>query len=138
MNALTQGKKFTVICSAYQHTADSLTNMLATDEMAKYLTAHIFVEYTRVVGVYRGQGEQSFVINTNSSSAISNITRYCQHIHNQECVLVSNNQRHSIKLHFEDGSKEEIGHNFGVHGSKPSAKVDSYTVLNGNEYYVVY
>jgi len=138
MNKLTQGKKFTIICSAYQAQASQLDNMLATDEMAKYLTNQVFVEYTRAVGIYRGQGEQSFVINTNSSSVVSHVTRYCQHTHNQECVLVSNNQRHSIKLHFEDCSKQDIGHNFGVHGGKPSAKVDAYTVLNGTDYYVVY
>lgn len=138
MNNLTHNKKFTVICSAYQAKLSAFDNMINTELLAKHLMNTIFVESTRAVGVYRGVGEQSFVINTNSASKVNLIVSHCLGQYNQECVLVSNNQRHAIELWCINCLKHSLGSNFGVQTTKPDAHVEAYTVLNGTDYYVVY
>lgn len=144
MDTLKSPLKYTIILSAYQtcpHACNTkcicdLNNMLNTEKLAIYLRDSARIDYQRAVGVYRGSVEQSFVVSVNSVSRLSMIKTHLLEVYNQESVLISNNRRQEISLHYASGKQKMIGKCFVSHASKPSA--DSFTVLNGVDYYTVY
>lgn len=135
MNKLTTDKKYTVIFSAYQDMCTPLENMVNSARLEQFVRHNCHLNPIPAVGVYNGGCEQSFVVHTNSSNSVSHVKRHVLIAFNQECVLISNNRTHSIKLHNGDGSNTPIGKRFTHSHSTPSG--DNYTVLNGNDYYIV-
>lgn len=136
MNTLKTDKKYTVILSAYQDISTPLQNMVDTDRLHYFIEHNCHLHAIRAVGVYKGGSEQSFVIHTNSSNSVSNIKRHVLIAYSQECVLISNNRKHDIKLHGGDGNNTDIGKRF-IHSHTAPKRTDNYTVLNGTDYYIV-
>jgi len=83
-----------------------------------------------------GGAEQSFIIHTNSSSVVADVKRLGLDVYHQECVLVSHNRKHEIKLHNSDATNKYIGERFVRHYATPKGAT-SYTILNGKDYYTV-
>ncbi len=136
MNTLVTDKKFTVMLSAYQASNSDIQNLIDTELMHNFIEHDIHVHAIRGVGVYHGGAEQSFIIHTNSSQVVTQLKRLGLEVHNQECVLVSNNRKHEIKLHNSDANNTWIGERFTRHYSAPKG-ANSYTILNGKDYYTV-
>lgn len=136
MNTLVTDRKFTVMLSAYQDSNSELVNLIHTELMHHYIEHDLHVHAIRAVGVYHGGTEQSFVVHTNSSNVVTQLKRYALHEYNQECVLVSNNRKHVIALHNSDATTQYIGERFTRHYSTPKG-ANSYTILNGKDYYTV-
>ena len=127
--------KYTVIFSAYQDKCTPLENMLNTAKLEYFIRHNCHLNPIPAVGVYQGGCEQSFVVHTNSSNSVCHVKRHVLIAFNQECVLISNNRKHSIKLHNSDGTNTDIGERFVFSHSQP--KADNYTVLGGVDYYIV-
>lgn len=136
MTILISDKKYTVILSAYQADNTPLENLIATELMRHQLENEVHVHAIRGIGVYHGASEQTFVIHTNSHNQAYEVRTLGLHQHNQECVLMSNNRKHVIKLHNTDGYNTVIGERF-MQTNKPPQGYNSYTILNGTDYYYV-
>ncbi len=135
MNKLTTDRKYTIILSAYQSDHTSLQNLLVTEQLHYVLEHDMHVNPIRAIGVYNGEAEQSFVVHTNSCQVMGQIRKLGVETLNQECVVVSHNRRHEIKLHGEIVNTL-IGSKF-THSRKAPKGVPSYTILNGVDYYTV-
>jgi len=126
-------KKFTIILSAYQAGGSLEASMLNTELLAQQLDT--LAEYSRAVGVYMGEPEQSFVVTTNSSSKLAQIKRLAFDEYKQECVLVRQNHKREISIVYPDKS-EMIGKHFNLSLTQPKQSY-SYTVVAGTDYYTV-
>ena len=94
------------------------------------------IEYKNAVGVYKGQCEQSFIIDTNSSNTVNKLKRLAWEF-NQECILVSNNQAKRIQLHYPNSTPLMIGDRFAKNNKLAGNKLLSYTIVNGQYWEVV-
>ncbi len=122
--------------SAYQGSNTEIENLVSTELMQHYIEHEVHAHAIRGVGVYHGGAEQSFIVHTNSSQVVTQLRRYALTEHNQECVLISNNRKHEIKLHNSEGTNTYIGERFTRHYAAPKG-ANSYTILNGKDYYTV-
>ena len=136
MISLHTDKKYTVILSASHCTNEPLTNLLFTERMKDRLLHEYHVNPIRAVGVYEGGAEQSFVIHTNSSHVVGDIKRLALECYKQDCVLVSNNRKHDIQLHWANATTSHIGHSFRCYTGVPKG-CTNYTVLKGCDYWTV-
>ncbi len=136
MSSLQTDKKYTVILSAYQTCNSDLQNLIDTELLRHQLENELHVHPIRATGVYHGVGEQAFVIHTNSHNLAYQVRSIGLHNHKQECVLISNNRRHEVKLHNAGGFNTVIGERF-LQTHKAPQGYSSYTILNGTDYYYV-
>ena len=136
MNTITTDRKYTVILSAYLASNTPLQNLLFTSRLKDMLQLSYHVNPIEAVGVYKGEGEQSFVIHTNSAHKMGDIKRLGLEMYGQDSVLVSNNRKHDIQLHMSDATTVHIGHTFRGYTGVPDG-CQAYTVLNGTDYWVV-
>lgn len=136
MNTLNTDRKFTVMLSAYQSSNSELENLIDTEKLHHFIEHHCHVHAIRIVGVYHGGAEQSFVVHTNSTNTLHQLKIHALEVHNQECVLISNNRKREIKLHDSDGVNVLIGTHFAQHHSAPKG-ANSYSILNGRDYWTV-
>ena len=136
MNTLITDKKYTLILSAYRDDNSNLYNLILTERMFHFLEHECHVHAIRAIGCYRSTVEQSFVVHTNSANVMAQIRRYAFDECNQECILVSHNRHHDIKLHNQDGTNSLIGKRFNHTNYVPRTTYD-YTILNGADYYTV-
>jgi len=136
MISLHTDKKYTVILSAYLYNNGALGNLLDTERMKDRLLHEYHVNPIRAVGVYQGDAEQSFVVHTNSSRVVGEIKRLALECYKQDCVLVSNNRKHDIQLHWANANTSHIGHSFRCYTGVPKG-CTNYTVLKGCDYWVV-
>lgn len=131
----TTDKKYTVILSAYNQDAPTVDNLLASDLLASVLSVNLNLEAIRAVGCYQGQTEQSFIIHTNSSNVVEQLKRVAWDL-SQDCILVSNNRRHVIRLYYPETAPLEIGERFAINNKLAGNGLLSYTVVRG-EYWAV-
>ena len=136
MNTFKTDRKFTVVLSAYMLHNAALTNMLLTERLFDNIEHRLHLHAIRAVGVYAGHAEQSFIVHTNSSSAVSELKRVAFEVYHQEAVLVVYNRKHAVKLHYDNATTEQIGERMH-HSTKPIQGQDSYTILNGADYWSV-
>ncbi len=136
MNTLVTDKKYTVILSAYQAANSELDNLRDSQILHRFIEVYCHCHAINAVGVYNGSAELSFVIHTNSSNTVHQLKRSAFEVNNQECVLISNNRKHDIQLHFADAVTSHIGTKF-VHNDKAPKQATSYTILNGYDYWSV-
>ena len=136
MSTLISDKKYTVILSAYQTSNTQLQNLIDTELLRHQLESELHVHPIRATGVYKGEGEQSFVVHTNSHNQAYEVRAIGLHTFKQESVLISNNRRHEVKLHNAGGFNTVIGERFISAGHALKGH-DNYTVLNGTDFYFV-
>lgn len=136
MDTLTTDKKFTIILSAYQTGNTIVQDLIATCKLRSYIEHELHAHPVRGIGVYKGGQEQSFIVHTNSSSVVYALRRYAYDVDHQECVLISNNRKHEIKLHGWKGFNKLIGVRFVQH-DKVARGCENYTILNGTDFYTV-
>jgi hypothetical protein len=131
-------KKFTVILSAYDHENLSHTfNLVITESLRHKLATHNYtgIPYQPAVGCFKGNAEQCFIVHTNSSHIV-NILKSMAWEYNQECILVANNQKNKIHLHYPDSAPLLIGERFAVNNKLIGNKLLSYTIVD-NDYWEV-
>lgn len=136
MSTLKTDKKYTIIVSAYQANNTLLQNMVATMRLHKFIEVYCHCHAIPAVGVYHGDAEQSFVVHTNSSNTMAQIRRAAFEVDNQECILISNNRKQDIQLHYPLVTKH-VGHYFRMSEGHAPKGAHSYTILNVNHYWSV-
>lgn len=136
MTTLITDKQYTVIVSAHQASSTPLQNMIANQRLQHYLEHDCYCHAIPAVGVYHGTAELSFVVHTNSANTMAQIRRSAFEMDNQECVLISNNRKHDIQLHYPDTCKH-IGHKFIMTEEHAPKGWQSYTILNATHYWSV-
>lgn len=137
MNTFNTDRKFTVIVSATTKDNNTLDNLVATCRMNDNLEHRIHCHAIRVIGVWNGEAEQSFIIHTNSSSTVTEIKRLALDVYGQSSVLVSNNRKHDVTLHNSDVTTDHIGTHFSTISGKQHRMPACYIITNGDTYWAV-
>lgn len=128
-------KKFTIILSAFDNRACNAANYRAHIALLAYITARTD-DVHQAMGMYKGEVELSYVVNTNSSNIVSQLREHAWYRCNQQCVLVSNNRKNEIGLYHSDWEQNDtIGSRFVPHTTAPRG-VDAYTYVD-DVYYTV-
>ena len=125
-------KKYTMVVSAYQAGNTLLENMVATQALHHFLERTCHVHAVHVISVHRDIPAQAFLVHTNSSNIMGQIRRAAFERDSQECLLIRNNRKHDIQLHYLDTCKH-IGKDF----SRAERAAHSYIILNGTDYWSV-
>lgn len=129
-------RKFTVVLSAWRSHNSGMTNLLLTERLFDNIENRLHLHAIRAIGCYQRDAEQSFIIHTNSSNDVNELKRLAFDVYDQDAVLVVYNRKHAVKLHFQNATTEQVGNRM-VHSTKPVQGHDSYTILNGCDYWSV-
>ena len=91
------------------------------------------IKYIPCLGSYRGQQENSYVINYKYFDKIAPLLYSC----NQESVMILDNQRNASLVYLKDKKVEYLGRWFEV-SEKMAKAEDAWTQdLNTNRFYIV-
>jgi hypothetical protein len=138
MNTLYDARPYTVIMSAWNE-ALTLEDNLCRHAMLKQDLHDNGVCSYDAVGCYMGQCEQSLVIKTHSEFCID-ICKQLARVYNQECILIAisgQDMKAQVNLYYSPEKIVHIGEGLVHVPHCEAVEHESYTILNGNEYWVV-